>query len=115
MFKSGETVISLIDNDEVREGAQLTVRNQHEGYVDVRSESGAILIMANHQIERECDAENYEWVLEHLRDEGEITVVYVQRWLRISYDRATKICNRLVEDGIAEVQNGIYILEGEEK
>ncbi|EAC7121854.1 hypothetical protein [Listeria monocytogenes] len=59
------------------------------------------------------DAENYAWALEHLRDEGEITVVYVQRWLRISYDRATKICNRLVEEGIAEVHNGIYVLEGE--
>lgn len=62
---------------------------------------------------REYDAENYAWALEHLRDEGEITVVYVQRWLRIGYDRATKICNRLVEEGIAEVHNGIYVLEGE--
>ncbi|ECX4530109.1 MULTISPECIES: DNA translocase FtsK [Listeria] len=62
---------------------------------------------------REYDAENYAWALEHLRDEGEITVVYVQRWLRIGYDRATKICNRLVEEGIAEVHNGIYVLDGE--
>ncbi|MBC1548825.1 hypothetical protein HCJ28_02580 [Listeria sp. FSL L7-1434] len=46
---------------------------------------------------REYDAENYDWALEHLRDKGEITVVYVQRWLRISYDKATKICNKLVE------------------
>ncbi|EAD9920254.1 hypothetical protein AFR78_11320 [Listeria monocytogenes] len=62
---------------------------------------------------REYDAENFAWALEHLRDEGEITVVYVQRWLRIGYDSATKICNRLVEEGIAEVHKGIYVLEGE--
>ncbi|EAW7302691.1 hypothetical protein FG286_10055 [Listeria monocytogenes] len=62
---------------------------------------------------REYDAENYEWALEHLRDEGEITVVYVQRWLRIGHNRATKICDRLVKEGFAEVQGGIYVFEGE--
>ncbi|EAE8881088.1 TPA_asm: hypothetical protein GIM83_01745 [Listeria monocytogenes] len=111
MFKSGETVVSLINNDEVRVSEQLTVRSQQEGYVEVSSESGAILIMANHQIERGYGTEDYEWALERLRDEGKITVVYVQRCLRISYNRATKICDKLVEDGIAEVQGGVYILE----
>lgn len=62
--------------------------------------------------EKTEETELYELVLERLHDDKEITVVFVVRWLRIGYDRATQICNRLVDEGVAEIHGGIYVMRG---
>ncbi|WP_137657583.1 hypothetical protein [Listeria newyorkensis] len=62
--------------------------------------------------EKTEETELYELVLERLHDDKEITVVFVVRWLRIGYDRATRICNRLVDEGVAEIHGSIYVIRG---